>query len=96
MTQFALEHAVAAALGESHGTVRKRGFGLVKPDPGDAEVDRLTLVLDCPFCGHAIAHPGTTHCGSTAMAECDRCDVYFGFDETEVYVAPDVPTDRAA
>ena len=96
MTQFALEHAVAAALGESRGTVRKRGFGLVKPAHCESEIEHLTLVLDCPFCGHVVAHPGTTHCGSTAMAECDRCDVYFTFDETEVYVVPDPSVDRAA
>jgi hypothetical protein len=98
MKRRSLERAVAAALGESLAAIRRLGFGRPFEDGSTGEPDgaSIRLVLDCPFCGHAVAHPGAARCGSAAMAECDRCDVYFGFDETEVYVAPAIPTDRAA
>jgi hypothetical protein len=98
MKRRSLERAVAAALGESLAAIRRLGFGRPHEDVSTGEPDdaSIRLVLDCPFCGHAVAHPGAARCGSAAMAECDRCDVYFGFDETEVYVAPAIPTDRAA
>jgi hypothetical protein len=98
MKRRSLERAVAAALGESLATIRRLGFGRPLMDELTGELDgaSIRLALDCPFCGHAVAHPGAARCGSAAMAECDRCDVYFGFDETEIYVAPDIPTDCAA
>jgi len=98
MKRRSLERAVAAALGESLAVVRRLGFGrsLVEASSSEPDAAPIRLVLDCPFCGHAVAHPEAARCGSAAMAECDRCDVYFGFDETEVYIAPDIPTDRAA
>ena len=43
-------------------------------------------MLDCPFCGRPVPYPGLAGDGSETMAECDRCDVYFGFDPEEVYV----------
>jgi hypothetical protein len=84
VTRPLLERAVADALGEPLATVRRLGFGLttlVRPH----EPDDLRLVLDCPFCGHAVPYPGRSRDGSLAMAECLRCDVYFDFTEVEVY-----------
>ena len=46
----------------------------------------VQLVLDCPFCGCPVPYPGLASDGSETMAECDRCDVYFGFDPEEIYV----------
>ena len=85
MTKLALDRAVAAATGEPLSTIRRLGFGPIatsQADPGD-----LALVLDCPFCGRAVAYPGRGKGGAAAMAECARCDVYFGFADDEIYVA---------
>jgi hypothetical protein len=84
MTRSLLELAVADALGVPIATVPRLGFGLttlVRPH----EPDDLRLVLDCPFCGHAVPYPGRSRDGSLALAECLRCDVYFDFAEVEVY-----------
>jgi hypothetical protein len=89
MTQTQLVHAVARSTGESVRTVRHLGFSIqrVVPPP-DRSVDDVRLVLDCPFCGRPVPYPGRAGDGSAAMAECDRDDVYFGFDPREVYAAP--------
>ena len=42
-------------------------------------------MLECPFCGRPVPYPGSAAAGSEPMAECERCDVYFGFDTFEVY-----------
>jgi hypothetical protein len=83
LTQSQIDQAVAQATGESLRTVRNRGFS----EPALLEADDITLVLDCPFCGRAVPYPGRARDGSAVLAECLRCDVYFGFDETEVYGA---------
>jgi hypothetical protein len=94
MTQPLLERAVADALGEPLATVRRLGFGLTTLDRLE-ESDDLRLVLDCPFCDHAVPYPGQTRDGSLALAECLRCDVYFDFAEVEVY-ATSVSSEQAA
>jgi hypothetical protein len=77
---------VAAATGESLSTVRRLGFGLdTSPVGGPAA---LALAVDCPSCGRPAAYPGRGRRGEPALAECHRCDAYFGFDEADVYVAP--------
>jgi hypothetical protein len=89
-----VERAVADALGEPIATVRRLGFGLMtlaRP----AEPDDLRLVLDCPFCGHAVPYLGRSRDGSLALAECLRCDVYFDFAEVEVYATSE-SSERAA
>ena len=85
MRALAIDRAVAAATGEPLSTIRRLGFGpaaLHAPDPSE-----IALVLDCPFCGRPAAYPGRGMGGEPAMAECDRCDVYFDFADDEVYVA---------
>ena len=42
-------------------------------------------MLDCPFCRRPVPYPGPAGDGSETLAECDRCDVYFAFDPSEVY-----------
>jgi transcription elongation factor Elf1 len=52
-----------------------------------APPDDVSLVVDCPFCGHGTSL--TVHdAGLPAMAECDDCDVLFDFSTEEVYAAP--------
>ena len=38
--------------------------------------------------GRPVQDPGLAGDGSEAMAECDRCDIYFGFDSEEFYTLP--------
>ncbi|MGO9598330.1 MAG: hypothetical protein ACLP7Q_10100 [Isosphaeraceae bacterium] len=45
-------------------------------------------MLDCPFCRQPVPYPGLAGDGSETLAECDRCDIYFGFDVHEVYTLP--------
>jgi hypothetical protein len=90
-TQRQLDRAVARRTGESLATIRRLGFGplVAGPDAPDLEPEDLQLALDCPFCGHPVAlasGPG----GPPPLAGCDRCDVEFGYDPSEVYPAPAV------
>jgi hypothetical protein len=90
MTRTLIEHAVATALGEDVATVRRLGFGPALLDaPGD--LNDVRLVLDCPFCGRPVGYPGRGRDGSPAMGECAACDVYFDFEDDDVYVAQAVP-----
>jgi len=95
MTQIEIECAVAEATGESLRTIHRRGFGVEVREPGGPRPESLRLALDCPFCGRPVPYPGRTGGGSAALAECDRCDVYFDFDEAEVY-AMEGPAANAA
>ena len=87
MTRLQVEHAVAGATGESLRTIRGLGFAMLAFRPHEPEPEAAALVLDCPFCGHAVPYPGLVRDGSAAMAECDRCDVYFDPLPDEVYLA---------
>jgi hypothetical protein len=89
MTQAQLNHQVARITGEPLINLRSFGFSLVRPDEERIEPEDIELVLDCPFCGRPVPYPGQAGDGSEAMAECESCDVYFGFDPGEVY-----PTSR--
>jgi hypothetical protein len=84
MSSYLLNHSVAQTTGESLRTIRKIGFGL--HDPTVLESEDIHLAIDCPFCGRACLLPSGPD-GLPAMAECDPCDVYFGFHFDEVYAA---------
>jgi hypothetical protein len=87
MTRTLIERAVASALGEDIATVRRLGFGpATLDDRGDA--GDVRLVLDCPFCGRPVGYPGRGRDGAAALAECLPCDVYFDFEDDDVYVDP--------
>ena len=97
MTQTQVEHQIAGMTGESLATILRMGFSTMLQQPDELEPEDVQLVLDCPFCGHPVPYPGLAGDGSEAMAECDRCDVYFGFDPEEVYtVTADERSGRAA
>jgi hypothetical protein len=87
MTPTQLDRSVAARTGDSLRTVHRLGF---QPDStGTLEPEEIRLVVDCPFCGRAVPYPGRVRDGSPALAECvsPSCDVYFDFDESDVYAA---------
>jgi hypothetical protein len=85
MTRFQLEVQIARITGEPLNRVRRQGFCLIAEDHDPADAEEVRLILDCPFCRQPVPYPGPASDGSEAMAECDRCDVYFGFDICEVY-----------
>jgi hypothetical protein len=85
VTQRQLDRAVAASTGETLRTVHSLGFSLETRDHDGAGTDRLRLHVDCAFCGRPADYPGLARDGAQALAECDRCDIYFDFDPHEVY-----------
>jgi hypothetical protein len=88
MTRAELNHQVARITGEPLRQIVALGFSLVCCRDEGHEPEDIRLVLDCPFCRRPVAYPGLASDRSEALAECDRCDVYFGFDPDEVYLLP--------
>jgi hypothetical protein len=86
MTQAQLDSQIARITGESLTEIHLLGFSLVPDDQDDLEPETVQLVLDCPFCRRPVPYLGLASDGSETMAECDRCDVYFGYDAEEIYV----------
>jgi hypothetical protein len=43
------------------------------------------LVLDCPLCSRPVPYQGNSPDGSQTMVECDRCNVFFDFDDREAH-----------
>jgi hypothetical protein len=85
MTRTQLNHQVARITGEPIGNITALGFSLLRPGGESMEPEEIRLVLECPFCGRPVPYPRSAAAGSEPMAECERCDVYFGFDTFEVY-----------
>ena len=86
MTQAQLESTVARRTGESLATIRHLVIQGPGGPAGDLAPDDLHLVVDCPFCGRSnplASGPG----GLPALAECDRCDVFFDYVPAEVHAA---------
>ncbi len=85
MTQMQLDRQIARITGDPLSTVNTLGFSVIAEQPDDLEPEDVELVLDCPFCRRPVSYPGPAGDGTEALAECDRCDVYFAFDPSEVY-----------
>jgi hypothetical protein len=85
MTQKQLVDQVARITGDPLMIIIRLGFNVTSRQPFDLEPENVQLVLDCPFCGHPVSYPGQANDRPETLAECDRCDVYFGFDPAEVY-----------
>jgi hypothetical protein len=81
MTQLQLDRTVACKTGESLRTIRHLGFSIQAGASQDLEPEDLHLAVNCPFCGRPCDLPA----GSSALAECDACDVEFDFDPDDVY-----------
>jgi hypothetical protein len=87
MTRHQLHQAIAARTGEPLAVIRHLGFGLLREARDEPPADAIRLVLHCPFCRGQVPYPGRARDGSNALAECDVCDVYFEFDDREVFPA---------
>jgi hypothetical protein len=84
MFSHQLHHQIARATGESVGTIRSRGFGLLRlavplaqPDPG--------LCLACPGCGSNVAL-NTDNDTLPEWAECKECDAAYPYHDAEVFL----------
>jgi hypothetical protein len=87
MTRTQVNYLVAARTGESLAVIRHLGFQ-VKSEPGRGPVaDDICLVVHCPFCRGAVPYPGRARDGPAALAECEGCDLYFPFEDSEVFPA---------
>jgi hypothetical protein len=91
MTRSQLNHQVARITGEPIDYITALGFSLLCPGGESMEPEDIRLVLECPFCGRSVPYPGPAAAGSEPMAECERCDVEFGFLPQEVR---DIPVER--
>jgi hypothetical protein len=91
MTRTQLNHLIARITGEPIEYITALGFSLLRPDDEGMEPEDIRLAVGCPFCGRPVPYPGSAKAGSEPMAECERCDVYFGFLPQEVR---DIPVER--
>ena len=91
MTRTQLNHQVARITGEPIDYITALGCSVLRPGGESMEPEDIRLVLECPFCGRPVPYPGSAAAGSEPMAECERCDVYFGFLPQEVR---DIPVER--
>jgi hypothetical protein len=87
MTQAQLNHRIAARTGESLTVIRRHGFSLLTERQSEPGPENIRLVLHCPFCRSQVPYPGRAGDGSQPLAECPDCDVYFEFDDREVFPA---------
>jgi hypothetical protein len=98
VTQQMLDRLVARSTGESPRTIRRLGFQL-QGRPGDGlEPEDLRLAIVCPFCGQPVPIDPPANVPG-ALAECERCDVYFDYHANDVYatgpvVAPGATSDQ--
>ncbi len=88
MAQIQLTCQIARITGEPLCTINKLGLRVIPDQPDSLEPEDVELALNCPFCGLPVPFPGLASDGSETLAECDQCDIYFGFDVDEVYTLP--------
>ena len=91
MTQAQIDRAVAACTGEPLALIRHHGFSLLTETRHQPAADDIRLVVHCPFCGDQVPYPGRSRDGSNTLAECPGCDVYFEFDDRDVFPASTRP-----
>ena len=87
MTHNEVSHLIAARTGEPLSVIRRLGFQ-IKSEPREGPAaGELRLAVRCPFCRGAVPYPGRSRDGSAAPAECAGCDVYFEFEDRDVFPA---------
>jgi hypothetical protein len=82
MSRNRLQFLVSRATGESRRTIRQRGFNLLRLDVPIAPLPSQ-LCLSCPGCGREVFLQSTP---LPEWAECDRCDIAYPYDESEVFL----------
>jgi hypothetical protein len=87
MTRSQLNTRIAARTGESLSVIRRIGFRLKSEPRDEPAAEELRLVVHCPFCRGAVPYPGRSRDGSDTLGECADCDVYFPFEDRDVFPA---------
>ena len=87
MTRNQVSHLIAARTGEPLSVIRRLGFQIKSEPREEPATEDICLVVHCPFCREAIPYPGRTRDGSDVLAECDQCDVFFPFEDRDVFPA---------
>jgi hypothetical protein len=87
MTSAQVNHLIAARTGESLAVIRHLGFQLESEPREEPGTDDICLVVHCPFCRGQVPYPGRSRDGSVALAQCVGCDVYFEFEDRDVFPA---------
>jgi hypothetical protein len=87
MTRAQVSHLIAARTGEPLAVIRRLGFQLKHEPREESPSEELRLVVHCPFCRGAVPYPGRSGDGSATLAECADCDVYFEFEDCDVFPA---------
>ena len=82
MSRNRLQSLVARATGESHRTIRQRGFSLLRLEVPVA-APPAHLCLSCPGCGTEVSLSSTP---LPEWAECDQCDIAYPYDASEVFL----------
>ena len=87
MTRNQVSHLIAARTGEPLSVIRRLGFQ-IKSEPREGPAaEEICLVVLCPFCREPAPYPGRSRDLTTPMAECEGCDVYFPFQDRDVFPA---------
>jgi hypothetical protein len=87
MTRAQLNSRIAARTGEPLSVIRHLGFQVKSMPRREPAADEIRLVVPCPFCRGSVPYPGRSREGSAALAECEACDVYFEFQDHDVFPA---------
>ncbi len=85
MNSTRLSRQLANRTGEALSVIRRLGFQLKVVPAEEPHGREVVLGVRCPFCRGAVAYPGRPRDGSTALAECGRCDVYFPVEDGNVF-----------
>jgi hypothetical protein len=87
MNRTQLDSTIASRTGESLSVIRRMGFQFQVQPREEPESDELCLIVFCPFCRQRTDYPGRAEDGSAVLAECDGCDVFFEFEDHDVFPA---------
>jgi hypothetical protein len=87
MNRTQLDSTIAARTGESLSVIRRIGFQFQVQPREQPEPEEICLVVFCPFCRQPTDYPGRAGDGSAVLAECDGCDVFFEFEDRDVFPA---------
>jgi hypothetical protein len=87
MTTAQLNSRIVACTGESLAVIRRLGFQLQAGPREEPASEEIRLVVHCPFCRGQVPYPGRSRDGSSPMVECAECDVYFPFEDRDIFPA---------
>jgi hypothetical protein len=85
MTHSQLNDCIANRTGDLISVIRRLGFQLKSQPYQDTSAEDICLVVYCPSCRGQVPYPGRARDGSTALAECFACDIYFPVEDRDFY-----------